>query len=264
MCVCGTSERTITSICFILSWGEDGVLLTFEFVGSFYLVLWIVSHGFKSSWDDAGTHSIFETAGGKEPMIVCPGQRRPDNIGVKTYLQIPIFCHGLWLTREPPCRLQLSGLSHVRLSQSVWNFSFSFIQTEHDVVRVLEYLAGPDTMGIILFNYFLDLRRLLHCSSMVFRLLPLPDLFYTLRPALSHLIGIQFPLDHFIDPFSNLVCVWVVLLRCCTPSCLLFVSSFPPEFATLSRDPCAPASAHADSRGKLRGNGHGSVLLLFV
>ena len=27
-----------------------------------------------------------QTAGGQEPMTVCPGQRRPDSIGVKTYL----------------------------------------------------------------------------------------------------------------------------------------------------------------------------------
>ena len=55
-------------------------------------------------------------------------------------------------------------------------------------------------MGVILFNYYLDLRRLPHDFSMVFRLLPLPDPFYALRPVFLQLIGIQFPLGHFIDP----------------------------------------------------------------
>ena len=65
MCVCVERlNRRSASICFILSWGDDGVLLTFDFVGSFYLVFRIVSHGFIFPWDDAGTHSIFETAGG--------------------------------------------------------------------------------------------------------------------------------------------------------------------------------------------------------
>ena len=49
--------------------------------------------------------------GGQEPMIVCPGQRRPDNMGVKTYLQFSIFRHGTWLTQEPPCRLQQIAFS---------------------------------------------------------------------------------------------------------------------------------------------------------
>ena len=46
-------------------------------------------------------------------MIVCPGQRRPDNMGVKTYLQFSIFCHGTWLTQEPPCRLQQFAFFHL-------------------------------------------------------------------------------------------------------------------------------------------------------
>ena len=30
-------------------------------------------------------------AGGQEPITVCPGQRRPDSMGVKTYLQFVGF-----------------------------------------------------------------------------------------------------------------------------------------------------------------------------
>ena len=32
-------------------------------------------------------HVNFVYAGGQEPMTVCPGQRRPDSMGVKTYLR---------------------------------------------------------------------------------------------------------------------------------------------------------------------------------
>ena len=38
-------------------------------------------------------------AGGQEPMIVCPDQRRPDNMGVKTYLPFPILCP--WHAAKP-------------------------------------------------------------------------------------------------------------------------------------------------------------------
>jgi hypothetical protein len=34
------------------------------------------------------------SAGGQEPMTVCPGQRRPDSIEVKTYLQMSDFGYG--------------------------------------------------------------------------------------------------------------------------------------------------------------------------
>ena len=34
------------------------------------------------------------SAGGQEPMTVCPGQRRPDSVGVKTCLQISDFGYG--------------------------------------------------------------------------------------------------------------------------------------------------------------------------
>ena len=50
---------------------------------------------------------VFQTPGGQEPMTVCPGQRRPDSMGVKTYLQFSIFhfvVHGNRLSPEPACR----------------------------------------------------------------------------------------------------------------------------------------------------------------
>ena len=46
-------------------------------------------------------------AGGQEPITVCPGQRRPDSMGVKTYLHFP--CDGTWLTQEPPCRFSVAS-----------------------------------------------------------------------------------------------------------------------------------------------------------
>ena len=46
--------------------------------------------------------SSFHLAGGQEPMIVCPGQRRPDNMGVKAYLHFFQFSvHGTRLSQEP-------------------------------------------------------------------------------------------------------------------------------------------------------------------
>ena len=59
--MCGTSEQTI----------------------DFYLVYWAVLHVFLLSWGYSGSRCDFETARGQEPMIVCPGQRKPDNMGVK-------------------------------------------------------------------------------------------------------------------------------------------------------------------------------------
>ena len=47
---------------------------------------------------------LFRKAGGQEPMTVCPGQRRPDSMGVQTYLQFFIFrptWHGA-KPRTPP------------------------------------------------------------------------------------------------------------------------------------------------------------------
>ena len=44
-------------------------------------------------------------------MIVCPGQRRPDNMGVKTYLQFSD--NGMWLTQEPSRRFSFQLRSHL-------------------------------------------------------------------------------------------------------------------------------------------------------
>ena len=44
-------------------------------------------------------------------MLVCPGQWRPDNMGVKTYLQFSD--NGMWLTQEPPRRFSFQLRSHL-------------------------------------------------------------------------------------------------------------------------------------------------------
>ena len=46
----------------------------------------------------------FIVAGGQEPMTVCPGQRKPDSMGVKTHLQCAHH-DGMWPNQEPPCRV---------------------------------------------------------------------------------------------------------------------------------------------------------------
>ena len=122
-------------------------------------------------------------AGGQEPMIVCPGQPRPDNMGVKTYLQIPIFSS--WAVANPRTTLPTSiilglfmyGCRNLRSSRFYVFMCFSPI---------------PQYSGLF---------RCRHYSSWLFRGLP-PE-----RLPLIHnqfwfcMTGIQFPLDHFIDPF---------------------------------------------------------------
>ena len=47
---------------------------------------------------------VFIVAGGQEPMTVCPGQRKPDSMRVKTRLQC-VHHDGMWPNQEPPCRV---------------------------------------------------------------------------------------------------------------------------------------------------------------
>ena len=77
-------------------------------------------------------------AGGQEPMIVCPGQRRPDDMGVKTYLHgcdhllfrvcfdFRLFYFPTWQRAKPST---LVTFYSTRLSQS----GHMFIWTSHSV-----------------------------------------------------------------------------------------------------------------------------------
>ena len=72
----------------------------------------------------------------------------------------------------------------------------------HAVVTALRLLAGMVTIPIMVFVLSSSGRlRYYHYSSMVFALLRPLGLLYSLKLGLLRVIGIQFPLDHFIDPF---------------------------------------------------------------
>ena len=78
-------------------------------------------------------------AGGQEPMTVCPGQRRPDSMGVKTYLQFSIFhfvVHGNGLSPEPACR---------------FDFHFDFCT----VVAICQLISSSTGHGDGTFSFFL-------------------------------------------------------------------------------------------------------------
>ena len=72
-------------------------------------------------------------------MTVCPGQRRPDSMGVKTYLQFSIFhfvVHGNGLSPEPACR---------------FDFHFDFCT----VVAICQLISFSTGHGDGTFSFFL-------------------------------------------------------------------------------------------------------------
>ena len=88
-------------------------------------------------------------------MIVCPGQRRPDNMGVKTYLQFSIFCHGTWLTQEPPCRLQqfaFFNLSIFNQFTALRSFLIGELQSISELIPLQSYHLWPGVLFLVCTN----------------------------------------------------------------------------------------------------------------
>ena len=121
----------------------------------------------------------FSLAGGQEPMIVCPGQWRPDSMGVQTYFNFPIFdWHGKGLSREPLHDTFIS--SFARLPRSgIYLFTFWII---------LIIWTSPCSR-----SWFSEL----HHQDCILLLGNLPGI-HALVWLL--IIGIQFPSGHFNDP----------------------------------------------------------------
>ena len=113
--------------------------MTFEFVGSFYLVFWIVSHGFIFPWDDAGIHSIFEAAGGDRSLHGCRQRSsmqlsRISRLITVTYLRT-ILIYSEWHAAKPRTALPTYSTSCTAVAICfIWscNFSLSFSQNEHE------------------------------------------------------------------------------------------------------------------------------------
>ena len=174
VCLCVSGVYLCVCLCVWNIWTNDK-LLTSRFTWSFAVevLLWNLIF-----WHSRGTWHAIRDHVQRSYLIVWDTE--PDQLCVPAF-SVPIFAVPFawrWQPAKPRTGLSiqfrrfqlLHGLRNLVIW--VWNFSFSFVPNEHDVVRVSEYLGGLDTIGMIFFEYSLDL-----C------------------------IGIQFPLDDFIDPF---------------------------------------------------------------
>ena len=84
----------------------------------------------------------------------------------------------------------------------------------HSAVRALRLLAGTVAIPIMFFVLSSSGRlRYYQYSSMVFRLLRPLGVLYSLKLGLLRVVGIQFPLDHFVGPFP-ILCVCVHMCVC--------------------------------------------------
>ena len=136
----------------------------------------------------------FSLAGGQEPMIVCPGQRRPDSMGVQTYFNFPIFdWHGKGLSREPLHDTFIS--SFARLPRSgIYLFTF-WIIFEPVLARDLGFRNFITKIAYYFLEIYLGSTLLFGCSLLGFS---------------SHRVT---SMIQFLSSVCLGVCVWVSVCR---------------------------------------------------